>query len=59
MDPEIFEKNISSRKDIIKIKSNFDYKRIQSLFSNLNSLSILELIELKKNYDLLNYSTLK
>ena len=57
MDPEIFEENISSRKDIIKIKSNFDYKRIQSLFSNLNSLSILELIELKKNYDLLNYST--
>ena len=59
MDPEIFEKNISSRKDIIKIKSNFDYKRIQSLFSNLNSLSILELIELKKNYDLLNYSTVE
>ncbi len=57
MDPEIFEKNISSREDIIKIKSNFDYKRIQSLFSNLNSLSILELIELKKNYNLLNYST--
>tara|TARA_Y100000816_G_scaffold62464_1_gene41217 strand:+ start:702 stop:1775 length:1074 start_codon:yes stop_codon:yes gene_type:complete len=57
IEPEVFEKNISSRKDIIKIKSNFDYKRIQSLFSNLNSLSILELIELKKNYDLLNYST--
>ena len=57
IDPEIFEKNISSRDDMIKIKSNFDYKRIQSLFSNLNSLSILELIELKKNYDLLNYST--
>ena len=47
IDPEIFEKNISSREDIIKIKSNFDYKRIQSLFSNLNSLSIFELIELK------------
>ena len=59
IDPEIFEKNISSREDIIKIKSNFDYKRIQSLFSNLNSLSILELIELKKNYDLLNYSTVE
>ena len=57
IEPEVFEKNISSRNDIIKIKSNFDYKRIQSLFSNLNSLSILELIELKKNYDLLNYST--
>ena len=57
IEPEIFEKNISVKKDIIKIKSNFDYKRIQSLFSNLTSLSILELIELKKNYDLLNYST--
>ncbi len=57
INPEIFEKNVSSRKDIIKINSNFDYKRIQSLFSNLNSLSIMELIELKKNYDLLNYST--
>ncbi len=57
IDPEVFEKNISSKEDIIKIKSNFDYKRIQSLFSNLTSLSILELIELKKNYDLLNYST--
>ena len=57
INPEIFEKNVSSKKDIIKINSNFDYKRIQSLFSNLNSLSIMELIELKKNYDLLNYST--
>ena len=57
IEPEIFEKNISVKEDVIKIKSNFDYKRIQSLFSNLTSLSILELIELKKNYDLLNYST--
>ncbi len=57
IDPEVFEKNISVKEDIIKIKSNFDYKRIQSLFSNLTSLSIFELIELKKNYDLLNYST--
>ncbi len=57
IEPEIFEKNISVKKDIIKIKSNFDYKRIQSLFSNLTSLSILELIELRKNYNLLNYST--
>lgn len=57
IEPEVFEKNVSIKKDIIKIKSNFDYKRIQSLFSNLTSLSILELIELKKNYDLLNYST--
>ena len=40
------------------LESNFNYKRIQSLFSNLSSLSFLELIELKRNYGLLNYSTI-
>ena len=48
---------ILKKKDKIKIKSNFDYKRIQSLFSNLSSLSLLKLIELKKNYVQINYST--
>ena len=55
--PEIFVQNIKEKKDKIKIKSNFDYKRIQSLFSNLSSLSLLKLIELKKNYVQINYST--
>tara|TARA_B100001057_G_C22648563_1_gene871143 strand:- start:35 stop:919 length:885 start_codon:yes stop_codon:yes gene_type:complete len=41
----------------IKFYSNFDYERIQSLFSNLSSLSMLELFELRKNYILLNLST--
>ena len=31
---------------------------INSLFSNLSSLSILELIELRNNYNQLNYSTI-
>ena len=39
------------------MNSNFDYKRIKNLFSNLSSLSILELIKLKNNYKQLNYST--
>ena len=56
--PEIFIKNVSQKKDEIEIFSNFDYERIQGLFSNLSSLSFLGLIELKKNYDLLNYSTI-
>ena len=56
--PEIFTQNLSKKKEEIIIKSNFNYKRIQSLFSNLSSLSFLELFELKKNYDLLNYSTI-
>ena len=56
--PEIFIQNVRENKEEITIKSNFDYKRIQSLFSNLSSLSLLKLIELKKNYTLINYSTL-
>ena len=42
---------------MIKFKSNFNQKRIESLFSNLSSLSLLELIDLRHNYKLLNYST--
>ena len=56
--PEIFIKNIKEKKDKITINSNFNSERINSLFSNLSSLSFLELLELKKNYDLLNYSTI-
>ncbi len=56
-DAEIFEKNVRTLKDKIVINSNFNYDRINSLFSNLSSLSLLELINLKKNYKSLNYST--
>ncbi len=45
------------KKDNINFNSNFDYKKIQSLFSNLSSLSLLELFELRKNYNSLSYST--
>jgi len=58
IEPKIFKDNLSQKKKELILKSNFNYKRIQSLFSNLSSLSFLELIELKKNYDLLNYSTI-
>ena len=58
-DAEVFIENIISKKKILKINSNFNYQRIQSLFSNLSSLSILELFELKKNYLLLGYSTVE
>jgi len=43
----------------MEIKTNFDYLVIQSLFSNLSSLSILELLELRKNYKSLNYSLIE
>ena len=57
--PTVYEKNISKRLELLEIASNFDYQRIQSLFSNLSSLSILELIDLRKNYKKINYSTIE
>ena len=56
-DATIFENNVSRKVDLIKFYSNFDQKRMESLFSNLSSLSLLKLIDLKKNYKSLNYST--
>ena len=58
-DARIYRENISSNVKNLKIKSNFNYERIQTLFSNLSSLSILELLDLKKNYKLLGYSNVK
>ena len=55
--PKIFSGNEKDKLSFINFKSNFDYERIQNLFSNLSSLSILELYKLKKNYNLLNLST--
>ena len=55
--PKIFSNNGKNELSLIFFKSNFDYERIQNLFSNLSSLSILELYKLKKNYNLLNLST--
>ena len=56
-DATIFEDNISRKVDLIKFKSNFDQNRMESLFSNLSSLSLLKLIDLRNNYKSLNYST--
>jgi lipopolysaccharide export system permease protein len=56
-DVTIFEGNMSKKKDLMKFKSNFNQKKIESLFSNLSSLSLLKLIDLRRNYKSLNYST--
>ena len=58
-DATVFKNNTSQKVDLIKFKSNFNQKRIESLFSNLSSLSLLKLIDLRKNYKLLNYSTVE
>ena len=58
LNPEIYIENKAQKKNEIYIYSNFNLKRISSLFSNLSSLSFLDLVELKRNYDQLNYSTI-
>jgi len=49
-DATIFKENISKKSDLIKFRSNFNQKRIENLFSNLSSLSLLKLIDLRQNY---------
>lgn len=55
-DALVYVNNIKINEDIIKVSSNFNYEKIQNLFSNLSALSIKELFELKKNYNMLDYS---
>ena len=55
-DVKVYDKNNYEIKEKLNIKTNFDYKRIQTLYSNLSSLSFYQLFELRKNYKKLNYS---
>src|SRR5210317_1167769 len=56
---KLIENNNSKELDEIQLFSNFDFKKINSLLSNLSALSILELIELRTNYKKINYSTIE
>ena len=58
-DAEIYENNEKTNYSNLRIKTNFDYQIIQNLFSNLSSLSLIELIELRENYKSLNYSLIE
>jgi len=55
-DGTVFENNTSKKIKLAEFNSNFDLKKIESLFSNLSSLSIIKLVKLRENYKLLNYS---
>ena len=52
----IYENNNYTDQLEIKLQTNFDLDRIQSLYSNLSALNLFELYELRKNYKNLNYS---
>ena len=55
-DAEIYIQNNKEIVKSLKLMTNFDYKLIQNLFSNMSSLSFTELIEMRTNYKKLNYS---
>ncbi len=58
--PTIFKENNYKKMPegkVLTLDTNFNYEKIQNLFSDLYSLSLIELLKLKKNYELLNYST--
>ena len=52
----ILRNNQQSFLNEIILQSNFDLQRINSLFSNLSSLTVIELFKLRKSYKSLNYS---
>ena len=56
-DAKIYKDDTSEEVEFLFKQSNFNYERIQSLFSNLSSLSLPKLFDLKGNYELLSYST--
>ena len=54
--PRIYVINTYVDQQEINLKTNFDLKRVQTLYSNLSALSIFKLYELRKNYQKLKYS---
>ncbi len=56
--PIITENNNSLiSEDEIKFQTNFDSEKIRNLFSNFSTLDLLELFDLKKDYENLGYSS--
>ena len=55
-DAEVYVQNNKEIVKSLRLMTNFDYELIQNLFSNMSSLSFIELIEMRKNYKNLNYS---
>ena len=56
-EPTVTVENISSDKyDILEFQTNFDNNKIRNLFSNFKTLDLLELFNLREDYEKLGYS---
>ena len=56
---KIYDKNNYEIKKILELSTNFDYKKIKTLYSDLSALNIFQLFELKNNYKKLNNSLIE
>ena len=57
--PTILKDNSQSTLNELILESNFDLKKINGLFSNLSSLTMIDLINLRESYTSLNYSVVE
>ena len=56
--PTITKENISQKNDVnLELSTNFDKEKISGLFSNISTLNLIELFDLKKDYEKLGYSS--
>ncbi len=56
--PIITKDNITEKSnDTLILKTNFNEKKISNLFSNISTLNLVELFNLKKDYEKLGYSS--
>ena len=56
--PAITKKNITDKSlKTMCLKTNFDREKINNLFSNISTLNLMELLNLKKDYENLGYSS--
>ena len=49
--------NSKIKKEILKLKTNFNEKKIKNLFNNISTLNLFELFNLKKDFIKFGYST--
>ena len=57
-EPKVSKNNVDQKSnENIFLKTHFDEKKIYNLYENLLSLTIFELISLKKDYDMIGYSS--
>jgi lipopolysaccharide export system permease protein len=56
--PTILANNKQTEIDELILQSNFNLKKINGLFSNLSSLTLVDLVNLRKSYVSLNYSVI-